>query len=138
MEWSCLCYHLLVKSEGGDGVDHIDVPSMSCWTGFSDRRDCPFPAPEVRGQHRGVTKSLLKQSYELNPINVFKCRVDVLKCLNLKICCSKWIFGITDDTQKDNEWKYKCGFDATHQCVGPSLDWSLETGIRCDISPIEI
>lgn len=49
MKWVYLCYHLLVKSEGGDAVDHVDVPSVSHCSGFFGRRDCPLPAPEVRG-----------------------------------------------------------------------------------------
>ena len=45
----CLCYHLLVEGEGGDGVDHIEVPPKSCRAGFFGRGDSPLPAPEVRG-----------------------------------------------------------------------------------------
>lgn len=69
MNGACVRYHLLVKSEGGDGVDHIEVPAVPRCAGFSGRRDCPLPAPEVRGHTETSQKVALKGNND----GLFRC-----------------------------------------------------------------
>lgn len=76
-----MCYHLLVKSEGADGVNHVQVPPVSDCACFSGRWQSPLPAPGVRGHTARSTSNR-----QMSQIFLKAVKRDAIAVFNTVVC----------------------------------------------------